>query len=62
MKIKYERPETKLYQIEMEGGFCAASGDDATTDSNSGGDVTIGGENGDGHIGGDDIIFDSNWE
>lgn len=25
MKMKYEKPETKLYQIEMEGGFCAAS-------------------------------------
>lgn len=25
MKIKYERPLTELHQIEMEGGFCAAS-------------------------------------
>ena len=55
MKLKYERPETINFVVEMEAGFCTGSGDDATKDSNSGSEVTIGGGNG--HEGGDDIGF-----
>lgn len=59
-KLKYEIPQTTRFQIEMEGAFCAGSGDDATKDSNSGSDVTIG--EGNGHEGGDDIGFgDQTW-
>lgn len=56
MKMKYEKPETKLYQIEMEGGFCAASGEKIVVDDNT--EVTI--ERQEGFDEGDIII--EGWE
>ena len=31
-KLKYEIPQTTRFQIEMEGAFCAGSGDDVNTE------------------------------
>ena len=31
-KLKYEIPQTTRFQIEMEGAFCAGSGDDVKTE------------------------------
>lgn len=33
-KLKYEIPLTTRFQIEMEGAFCAGSGDDVKTEGN----------------------------
>ena len=33
-KLKYEIPQTTRFQIEMEGAFCAGSGDKVITDDN----------------------------
>ena len=39
MKLKYERPETINFVVEMEAGFCAGSGDAIKTEGN--GNVSI---------------------
>ena len=51
-KLKYEIPQTTRFQIEMEGAFCAASGEEVKTDGN----VKI--EN---QVGGDDFKI-TDWD
>lgn len=48
-KLKYEIPQTTRFQIEMEGAFCAASGEAVKTDK-----VNVEIEN---QVGGDDFTI-----
>ena len=48
-KLKYEIPQTTRFQIEMEGAFCAASGESVKTDK-----VNVEIEN---QVGGDDFTI-----
>lgn len=55
MKLKYERPETINFVVEMEAGFCAGSGDEIKNSN-----VTIETEE---HIAGDGFdVSGSAWE
>ncbi len=53
-KLKYEIPQTTRFQIEMEGAFCAGSGDDVKTEGE--GNVKI--EN---QVGEDDFVI-GGWD